>query len=69
MKPDPDHLEAVTVTDHIVRCMPGAMPYERYSRLHRKDHDGFAHQFLNRLANAGWTLTTLKEDSCRTPPK
>lgn len=57
MTPDPDHLRVVELTTHNIECQPD-VPYERYGRRHRKDHHDFAHQFLNGLHNAGYTLTS-----------
>lgn len=61
MSPDPDHLRVAELTLHNIECHPGGMPYERYNPGHRKAHREFAHQFLNGLFNAGYTLTTTEE--------
>lgn len=61
MTPDPDHVQVLAVSMHAVDCLPGVMPYDRYSERHRKSHERKAHLFLNRLHNAGYTLTTAEE--------
>jgi hypothetical protein len=57
MTPDPDHVRVLELSFHIIDCQP-AMPYERYGEKHRKGHNRRAKEFLARIQNAGYTLTT-----------
>jgi hypothetical protein len=61
--PDPDHVQVLAKSLHTVQCLPGVMPYDRYSIRHRQQHEKYAHLLLNGLHNAGYALTTTEENT------
>jgi hypothetical protein len=67
MNPDPDHVQVLAVSMHAVECLPGVMPYDRYSRRRRDQHERRAHLLLNRLDNAGYTLTATSNNQEERP--
>jgi hypothetical protein len=61
MTPDPDHVQVLAAQLHTVECLPGSMPYARYSDRHRGVHERRARLVLSGLSDAGYTLTATKE--------
>ncbi len=60
MSPDPDHVQVLAVSLHTVDCLPGSMPYARYSPAHHRQHERRASQLLAALLNAGYVLATTE---------
>lgn len=59
--PDPDHVQVVAAQMHTVECLPGSLPYARFSQRHRDVHARRAKLLLSGLGNAGYTLTSVQE--------
>lgn len=60
--PDPDHVSVLRSQLHTVECLPDAAPSTRWSSAHDRRDEKKAEKLLTGLRNAGYTLTTLKED-------
>lgn len=55
---DPDQVQVLAAQLHVVECLPGSMPYARYSIRHRQVHERRAGRILTGLSDAGYHLTT-----------
>jgi hypothetical protein len=56
--PDPDAVQVLAAALHAVECLPGAIPYSRYSVRHHEVHARRARLVLARTGEAGYHLTT-----------
>ena len=62
MTPDPDAVQVLAVLLHGRECHGSTKPYIDFSRRHRDLHEARASHLLFGLGEAGWHLTTTKEN-------
>lgn len=60
---DPDAVQILAAAYHAIECLPGSKPNARWSGSHQRLIDNRkGAEWAERIRNAGWHLTTTKEN-------